>query len=111
MRRLISVCAVCQDKYYTLGNGRFQYNDEALINFVLIGDKSSKGPCNENIITNSVKIGFREITIASMHTFCTRKITVTVIEIFHSFGPNVYALAFLRICSYAPDLSELRLCP
>ena len=25
-----------------------------------------------------------------------------MIELFHIFGPNVYALAFLRICSYAP---------
>ena len=65
----------------------------------------SKG-AYDNIITISVKIGFREINIASTHTFCTRKSRnhENYDRIFPYFGPNVYALAILRICIYAPAL-------
>ena len=51
--------------------------DQALIDFALIGDKLSKGTHEEAItiiITNSHKIGFREINIDSTHTFCTHNI-------------------------------------
>ena len=42
--------------------------DQALIHFALIGDKSSKG--DTYMITNSVKIGFREINIGSARIIC-----------------------------------------
>ena len=58
----------------------------------------SKG-ANDNIITISVKMDFREINIASTHTFCACKSRIyqNYDQIFPYFGPNVYALAFLRI--------------
>ena len=78
--------------------------------------RSSKGGF-VNFKTNSVKTGFRdvhkvscrlpirfrEINIASTHTLCTRKSKIhqNYEKIFPYFGPNVYALAFLHICSYA----------
>ena len=55
-----------------------------------------------NIITNSVKIGFREINIDSTHSFFPHNIRI-VIESFHIFGPNMYTNAFLRLRSNAPD--------
>ena len=60
----------------------------------------------DNIIKNS---GFREINIASTHTFCTVKSRIhqNCDRIFPYFCPNVYAFAFLRMCSYAPDLISL----
>ena len=51
--------------------------DKALIQFGLIGDKSSKGAykeVNQHHHKNSVKIGFREINIGSTHMFCTDNI-------------------------------------
>ena len=66
MRRLIRICVVCQDKH-TLGNGRYKnVYDETLIHLALKGAYID--------ITNSVKIGFREINISSTHTFCTDNI-------------------------------------
>ena len=45
----------------------------ALINFALIGDGAYERG-DTKIITNSVKIGFREINIGVTHMFCTRKV-------------------------------------
>ena len=77
--------------------------DQALIYFALIGDKSSKG--DTNIITKSVKIGFKEINIRSKHTFCSHNIRI-VIEFSNIFGANVYANALLHIRSYAPLIAH-----
>ena len=55
---------------------KFVY-DQALIHFglihVVIGDKSVKGAF---VITNSVKLGVREINIGSTHTFYTHSIKI-----------------------------------
>ena len=67
-RRLIMVCPVCQDERQIIQI----VCDHAFINFALIGEKSTKG-AYDNTITNSVKIGFRDINIACTHPFCTRK--------------------------------------
>ena len=42
--------------------------DKAFIHFAIIGECLWGG--DTNIITNSLKIGFREINIGSTHTFC-----------------------------------------
>ena len=64
---------------------KFVY-DQAIIHFglihVVIGDKSSKGAV---VITNSVKIGVREIDIGSTHTFCTTCSLGSSVIIFSSF--------------------------
>ena len=58
----------------------------------------SKG-AYDNIITNPVGKGFREISIASTHMFCTGKSRIhqNYDRIFPYFGPNVYALAFMSL--------------
>ena len=86
MRRLISICAVCQDKH-TLG--KIVY-DQALIHFALIDEVPT------NIIKNSVKIGFREINI--VHQESTR----LAIAIF-----LVQMCTHLRFCVYVYVVTPL----
>ena len=64
----------------------FTVYDQALIHFALIGDINP-----QRVITNSVKIVF-----SIVHQNCDRIVPY--------FGPNVYALAFLRICGFAPGI-------
>ena len=88
-RRLNRVCAVCQD-INTLLVIMVDYKKciwSGPIHLALIGGDA-------NIITDSVKIGFREITIQTMHTFCTHSIKI-VIESSHIF---VQMCAQMRFC-------------
>ena len=62
----------------------------------------------DNIIRNSVKIGFREIILLLRTRFIHVKSRThqNCDRIFpNMFGPNVYTLAFLRIYSYVPEIS------
>ena len=73
-RRIIRVCAVCQDEH-TLCNGRLQKSvyDQALIQVALIGDGASEEliPKSSQILS---KCDLDKINSGSTHTFCTHNI-------------------------------------
>ena len=78
--------------------------------------KSSKGAYEEVTPTSSQILSKLdlEINIGSMHMFfvyITSRIHQNCIKHSHIFYPNVYALAFLCICSYAPEWESSRTLP